>query len=320
MEGYAFITLDTTMGDLGDSNSLFSSVLNGLSGFSNVGGRGVRTPTTLHTTENNGTRPPQPVTGPGVAGGVTGSPLEFNFGHRSIADLPLPPSLSSTATSDIRSSMGLPFPSSVEVRLSRTMSSMRNVRSILEAALDEASTSTTEQMQEIRARLRGGGNSQTAQVGLVLNELADLMESAGPRLREVANALQDDSPYTDEQRNLRLYRRVLRTARVVQGMSLIHHFLGSVLASADVDSRRTRPPQNDASSENHARRTPTSASSERTPTTTASNTTSDDNKTGPTKKTKDSSASETSSGKRKATDDGEQSSKKSKGKGKEKTE
>ncbi|KAF7732485.1 hypothetical protein EC973_003230 [Apophysomyces ossiformis] len=295
MEGYALITLDTTMGDLGDSNSLFSSVLNGISGLSN-GGRSGRTSTLNVTPEANGRRTSQAQTAPGATSSVTGSPLEFNFGHRSFADLPLPPSLASTTTSDIRSSMGLPFPVHI-------------------SSISTSSASSAEQMQEIRARLRGDGNSQTAQVGLVLNELADLMESASPRLREVANALQDDTPYTDEQRNLRLYRRVLRTARVVQGMSLIHHFLGSVLASADID-RRTRPAQTDTSSENNPRRTPQSRTAEKAST----NTTSDDNKTHSEEKADDTSAPGTSSGKRKATHDGSQSSKKQKGKGKEKTD
>lgn len=43
------------------------------------------------------------------------------------------------------------------------------------------------------------------------------------------------------QDNVQLYRRVLRTARVIQGMSLINHFLGSVLAAADISFRRSRP-------------------------------------------------------------------------------
>lgn len=42
---------------------------------------------------------------------------------------------------------------------------------------------------EIRARLRGNGNSQTAAVGLVLDELATLMTDVIPRLREMSNAL-----------------------------------------------------------------------------------------------------------------------------------
>lgn len=72
---------------------------------------------------------------------------------------------------------------------------------------------------------------------MVLNELADLMTEAAPRMREVANSLRQDNQTSEEERNTS--RRVLNMSRIVQGMSLINHFLGSVLASADIDSRRT---------------------------------------------------------------------------------
>ena len=54
-----------------------------------------------------------------------------------------------------------------------------------------ATTSSTspEVANEIRARLRGNGNSQTAAVGLVLDELATLMTDVIPRLREMSTAL-----------------------------------------------------------------------------------------------------------------------------------
>lgn len=54
-----------------------------------------------------------------------------------------------------------------------------------------ASTSSPEQAQEIRSRLRSNGSSQTAAVGVVLDELSNLMVDVIPRLREVSDALRE---------------------------------------------------------------------------------------------------------------------------------
>ncbi|KAI8374287.1 uncharacterized protein BYT42DRAFT_615461 [Radiomyces spectabilis] len=287
MEGYAFITLDTTLADV-DNNFLLSQLLHGNNN-SNLGtttgspggldglprmrfmrntdsasrpastGAASATPTTAATpgdAANTADSSPSAARPQGASAAPTNfaaellsaiPSFEFSFGSRSSADFFRPstqsPSAPATTTGANRPAMSLPFPTSVEVRLSRTLSSIQNVRSILEAPLDQdisgistASTSSQEQMQDIRNRLRASGNTQTAQVGMVLEELANLMTSAAPRLREVAAALQEEN--RDSEREL--YRRVLRTARVVQGMSLVHHFLGSVLGSADINTRRVR--------------------------------------------------------------------------------
>lgn len=105
------------------------------------------------------------------------------------------------------------------------------------SSFSSAPNSTPEQLQEIRNRLRTSGNNQSAQIGMVLNELADLMTEAAPRMREVASSLRQENQTGEEERNTS--RRVLNMSRIVQGMSLINHFLGSVLASADIDSRRS---------------------------------------------------------------------------------
>ncbi|KAI9266660.1 hypothetical protein BDA99DRAFT_506334 [Phascolomyces articulosus] len=256
MEGYTFITLD-----VGDPGHHLSSLMDGLAGnlfpspnlgtpprpatgAENTNGNNSRS-STPQTSNRNATRTRDPSTSTGSSPSIPSSrsPFEFTLGPRSASDL------GPTTPSDIRSATGVPFPPSVEVRLMRTMSCMRNVRTILDTPPDQnlhgitnASSTSPEQNQEIRSRLRSSGNSQTAAVGMVLDELATLMTDVVPRLREMSEALRagDRTPNTEE--NVHLYRRVLRTARVVQGMSLINHFLGSVLAAADISpSRRSRP-------------------------------------------------------------------------------
>ncbi|KAI9491943.1 hypothetical protein BDB00DRAFT_830372 [Zychaea mexicana] len=260
MEGYTFITLD-----VGDPGHHLSSLMDGLAGnlFPSPNLGNATRPSTGAENTNGNTRPPTPsqssprarardtsantttTSNTTSTGSIPSSrsPFEFTLGPRSASDL------GPSNPSDMRSATGVPFPPSVEVRLMRTMSCMRNVRTILDTPPDQsihgittASSTSPEQSQEIRSRLRGSGNSQTAAVGMVLDELATLMTDVVPRLREMSEALRasDRSPNSEE--NVQLYRRVLRTARVVQGMSLINHFLGSVLAAADISpSRRTRP-------------------------------------------------------------------------------
>ncbi|KAI9250713.1 hypothetical protein BY458DRAFT_524360 [Sporodiniella umbellata] len=215
MEGYAFITLDSTISDLGDSNSLFSSLLNSLS---NVRNRSTDLPS--HTPITNRS--------PGLPSFLR-SPLSFNFNQRA---------------GEQRPPVSSGFPPSVEVRLARTLASMRNVRNMLnESTPNEDSTSmlransTAEQLHEIRSRLGAYGDNQLAQVATALDELADLITEAAPRMRQVAQVMRN--ALNEEDRDIN--RRVLFASRIVQGMSLINHFMGSVLATVDVDSRRQRP-------------------------------------------------------------------------------
>ncbi|CAO3600721.1 unnamed protein product [Absidia cylindrospora] len=132
------------------------------------------------------------------------------------------------------------------MRLSRSVAYIRNVSNILEAPVEQqmsqipyTSASSPDFIQEIRSTLRGNGNSQSYQVGMVMNELSDLMERGTPWLRETARTLQDESAQTTSEENVQLFRRVLRAARVIQGMSLINHFMGSVLTSVDMDGQRS---------------------------------------------------------------------------------
>ncbi|KAG1452012.1 hypothetical protein G6F56_007929 [Rhizopus delemar] len=73
---------------------------------------------------------------------------------------------------------------------------------------------------------------------MALDELADLTMETVPRLREIAQSLRQTEQEGD------VNRRVLYTSRIVQGMSLINHFMGSVLGTVDIDSRRSTPTPN----------------------------------------------------------------------------
>ncbi|CEP11657.1 hypothetical protein [Parasitella parasitica] len=241
MEGYAFITLDSTMSDVGDSQSLLTSVLNGLSSGRMPTNR-TETPSSPHN--NTPAR--------GSPGALPRSPFSFSFGGRNSHHADFTSPIGTNPLTD-RISSSLPFPGhvfgtqpSVEVRLARTLGSMRNVRNMLEdsnisneganARSVPTPNSTPEQLQEIRNRLRNSGNSQSTQISMVLNELADLMTEAVPQMRQVADNLMEENQTPEQERFAN--RRILNMSRIVQGMSLINHFLGSVLASTDIEASR----------------------------------------------------------------------------------
>ncbi|CAO3671127.1 unnamed protein product [Rhizopus microsporus] len=234
MEGYAFITLDSAVGEPTDNHSLISSVLNGLT--SGTRSRSPSTQTTASTTDstsNNQNR----TSGLSAASSLFRSPFAFSFSHRGS---------SGEQRSPFASSLG--FPPSVEVRLARTLVSIRNVRSMLQESnnlTDESSipsfgtSSTSEQLQEVRNSMRNNGGPPLSQIGMALEELADLIETAAPHMRDTAEQLRAGL----SEDNRAISRRVLFISRVIQGMSLINHFMGSILASMEIDSRRTRPTQ-----------------------------------------------------------------------------
>ncbi|KAL7314460.1 hypothetical protein PS15m_006029 [Mucor circinelloides] len=278
MEGYAFITLDSTIGDIGDSQSLLSSMMNAYSS-GRAPASGTATNNNTSTTNTNGAR-----ASPGL---LSRAPFSFSFGGRNSNQSDFTSPIGTNPLSD-RISSSLPFPPSVEVRLARTLGSMRNVRNMLEdsnlsndganaansATATNTSTpnSTPEQLQEIRNRLRNSGNSQSTQIGMVLNELADLMTEAVPRMRQVADNLREENQSAEQERTTS--RRVLNMSRIVQGMSLINHFLGSVLASADIEASR-RSAQSNTNSPSTAAPSPSArSSSAAAPNTTRSSSTS----------------------------------------------
>ncbi|KAI9304054.1 hypothetical protein BJ944DRAFT_164316 [Cunninghamella echinulata] len=194
MEGYTLITLDAQL-DSGDNTSFISSIINGiananpfLGALSSQYGRQQRSSTFNSDTASSPSGGQQHATSLLSSLG-TRSP----FDTRRSADSP-----NTNSTDNTRQSLRIPFPSSVEMRLSRTVAYIRNVRNILDAPMDQSnqipytSASSPELIQEIRSTLRGNGNSQTHQVGTVMNDMADLMEQSLPWLREIATTLQNE--------------------------------------------------------------------------------------------------------------------------------
>lgn len=78
--------------------------------------------------------------------------------------------------------------------------------------------STAEQLQEIRNRLRNSDSSQLSQVGMALDELADLADETIPRLRGVAQSLREEPTEDDVsvQKNVNYDENILK-----KGHSLI---------------------------------------------------------------------------------------------------
>jgi hypothetical protein len=75
------------------------------------------------------------------------------------------------------------------------------------------SNSTPEQLQDIRNRLRNSGTNQSAQIGMVLNELVDLMTEAAPRMRQVADSLRQENRTPEEEvmLTIQLIRQLLNS-------------------------------------------------------------------------------------------------------------
>ncbi|KAI8584057.1 hypothetical protein K450DRAFT_221288 [Umbelopsis ramanniana AG] len=249
MEGYAFITLDTTVGEMADPGSIFFNLLNGLSANNN----GLNNPDTDSNAnnsagntaagDNNNTsrvwhRISRPIPGPPPTNPRTNS----NLRNRTHSDDSIGSEQSRTSAAS--SGPGTPFTSNIEYRLSRTMSSIGNVRQLLDTPVDEeirpnpsAAFPNPSYVEEIRRRLRTSGDSPTAQVGVVVDELADLLADTIPRLRELSRGLRNETDDTTRQEQERLQLMALRSARITQGLSLINHFLGSVLGSAELEDR-----------------------------------------------------------------------------------
>ncbi|CAO3686218.1 unnamed protein product [Umbelopsis vinacea] len=249
MEGYAFITLDTTMGEMADPSSIFFNLLNGLSANN--------PPNADSDTASDSNRTTNPAPG--------GDSNSARVWHRISRTMPVPTPPANVRThsnlrnrtnsedsigseqsrsSSTTSGPGTPFTSNIEYRLSRTMSSIGNVRQLLDTPVEEeirpnpsAAFPNPTYVEEIRRRLRSSGDSPTAQVGVVVDELADLLTDTVPRLRELSRGLRNETEDTSRQEQERLQLMALRSARITQGLSLINHFLGSVLGSAELEDR-----------------------------------------------------------------------------------
>ncbi|KAG2213023.1 hypothetical protein INT47_011172 [Mucor saturninus] len=208
-EGYAVITLDATLSDLEDGNSLMSTIMNSL-------------------LPQGGDTSPRLGRATGLLHALRAARTESSRRRAPPIDL----------MEDARtSSITLPVPSSVEMRLSRTMSYIREIRTLLNTPIVESDTTNRSTrhasigaIRESRELLRQEEN-HAGQVGLVVEELADLMYLLIPWLREMGHSLRTEENGRTSSQQL---AHVLRTARIVQILSLIHHFLGSVLATAEL--------------------------------------------------------------------------------------
>ncbi|GAA5795274.1 hypothetical protein HPULCUR_000629 [Helicostylum pulchrum] len=220
-EGYAVITLDASMNDLPLGQSLMSSLMNNL---------------LPPPSSPSQTRPTGLLHALRSLNGTSTSIRDFvrqerRNGLDGLLDI----------MSTRPSSITLPVPSSVEMRLSRTLSYIREIRSLLDTPITETDNnrpnqirhSSIQAIRESRELLQSvGRNNHAAQVGLVLEELANLTTVLAPWLTNMAQSLRtDDNGRTSNQQ----LSHVLRTARIVQILSLIHHFLGSVLSTVETE-------------------------------------------------------------------------------------
>ncbi|CAO3597714.1 unnamed protein product [Absidia cylindrospora] len=236
-EGYTFITVDANISDLGGNNpqaltSFLSGLFNGgpdRINFSN--GRtfhgGAQSPlgipqNTRSAASNNGTRT------------RTLPTRDIGRNRRQSGDF--------SSLLDTTRSYTSPL-SALEIRLTRALAAIANIQATLEApssATDvnqltwtSMSNATPEQTQAIRSRLRESRSNGLAQTGLAVDRLADLMETLTPRLRQLAQNLQSETPPRGE-----LMPELRRMITVIRSLSMVNHAIGNIMASSDDSSRR----------------------------------------------------------------------------------
>ncbi|CAO3600749.1 unnamed protein product [Absidia cylindrospora] len=223
-EGYTFITLDANISDLGGSTSVAHRIEMVMNGPMNT-----RTQYTFSlpsqnntTTRNNNSTSPRP---PLTLGDWLNrrQPGEFS----SLLDNPAP-----------RASTP-----SLETRLIRTVAAMTNIRTNLDALPGEAditqfnpsaaSNASPEAIQTIRSQLRASGTSEMAQVGFVVNNMSDLMDTMSTRMRQLGQELQTENASHDQ-----LAPRLQHMVTSIQNLNTVNQFVGDIMGS--VTSPRQR--------------------------------------------------------------------------------
>ncbi|KAI8078648.1 uncharacterized protein BX664DRAFT_342393 [Halteromyces radiatus] len=201
-EGYTFITIDANIGSLGGDNNnpdiggILQNLFNG-----SLGRRNTQNTSTLNgQSDNNNNTQNTPMTS--NRNRTRSSNLvnfDFNFNMEPTAN-----------TSLLENTLGyasaLP---PLELRLTRALAAIANIQTSLNGDLSDSdanaftwsniSNASPEQNQTFRSRLRASGTSETAQIGMVLEELANVMESMTPRLRQLAQEAQSNTEQTDSE-------------------------------------------------------------------------------------------------------------------------
>ncbi|KAI8882971.1 hypothetical protein K501DRAFT_285625 [Backusella circina FSU 941] len=138
----------------------------------------------------------------------------------------------------------LPIPTLLEMRLSRTISYITNLRNILQIPSDQLDLSrqlhmlpsSFRSMRQTHTALRQNTTDPNAQIALVMEQMADVMELTSPWLKQVAENRLNHEIMENEQLSI-----VLRAARILQIMSLIYCFLGSAMDLSESPTNQEQP-------------------------------------------------------------------------------
>ncbi|CAO3649960.1 unnamed protein product [Cunninghamella blakesleeana] len=253
-EGYTVVTVDANISGLTDStsflNSLFNGLIGGNNGDNNGRGRGnIRTRravfsldrNNMNDTEsnnnNNSNQNDNNRNNPSINNNAI--PSFRNLVSRHPFDL-MPNRLNTDLSPTIERNI-----ITVEDRLTRTLIAISNVMASLDAPPSEAvlrhpswsimANATPEQNQSTRARIRASGSNDRAQIGMVLIELTNAMETLTPRLRELAQSLQSqEQPLSSD-----LQQRLHHMNTIIQTFSMIYHYIGGIITQ-ESSSRRSR--------------------------------------------------------------------------------
>ncbi|OBZ89672.1 Large proline-rich protein BAG6 [Choanephora cucurbitarum] len=134
--------------------------------------------------------------------------------------------------------LSFPVPSSLDMRLSRTLAYVKEIKSLLrspsgasqERPMQDFSRPTSlPAIQEAR-RLLSQQSDVSSKVNLVMNELTNTYDELVPFLRSIATGLSSSHSTTEQS-------HIQRLSRIIQILSLAHHFLGSILSSEQFESR-----------------------------------------------------------------------------------
>ncbi|KAI8373499.1 hypothetical protein EDC96DRAFT_499584 [Choanephora cucurbitarum] len=134
--------------------------------------------------------------------------------------------------------LSFPVPSSLDMRLSRTLAYVKEIKSLLRSPLstsqerpmqDFSRPTSLPAIQEAR-RLLSQQSDLSSKVNLVMNELTDTYDELAPFLRSIATGLSSSHSMTEQ-------FHIQRLSRIIQILSLAHHFLGSILSSEQLESQ-----------------------------------------------------------------------------------